>query len=97
MLLKKLEYILCFAAGLIITVVNLVVGRDLTTVLFHLLIVFVAFYIFGVIVRVILQKKVFYTAPQVEFAIENEQVVDNEVSDFASQTEHDLEMSDDFD
>jgi len=91
--LKKLEYILCFAAGLIVTVVNLVVGRDLAVVLFHLLIVLLAFYIFGVIVRVILQKKVFLDVnpEDVNFALEQGEDLpedgDDEVSEMAMETD----------
>lgn len=93
MFLKKLEYILCFAAGLIVTVVNLVVGRDLAVVLFHLLIVLLAFYIFGVIVRVILQKKVFLDVnpEDVNFALEQGEDLpedgDDEVSEMAMETD----------
>ncbi|MCL2235546.1 MAG: hypothetical protein FWB98_03770 [Defluviitaleaceae bacterium] len=53
---EKLEIILCLVAGLSVTVVNIVLGRELTNVLFDLLISMVAFYIIGLIVKAVLRK-----------------------------------------
>ena len=53
---EKLEIILCLVAGLSVTIVNIVLGRELTNVLFDLLISMVAFYIIGLIVKAVLRK-----------------------------------------
>ncbi|MCL2854257.1 MAG: hypothetical protein FWE21_01400 [Defluviitaleaceae bacterium] len=55
-MLEKLEIILCLLAGLAVTVVNVVIGRDLPDVLLHLLVSMVAFYILGLIVKMVLRK-----------------------------------------
>ncbi|MCL2619549.1 MAG: hypothetical protein FWD97_01270 [Defluviitaleaceae bacterium] len=55
-MLEKLEIIICLVAGLAVTVINIILGRDLTEVLLHLIISMAVFYILGLVVKKLLRK-----------------------------------------
>jgi hypothetical protein len=59
MILDKLEYIVALLAGLGVAIGGFAVGQDLPTVLLHLFIALVVFYIIGLIIRIYLRAKVF--------------------------------------
>ncbi|MDR2167783.1 MAG: hypothetical protein LBE35_08060 [Clostridiales bacterium] len=59
MVLDKLEYIVSLLAGLGVAIGGFAAGQELPTVLLHLFIALIVFYIIGLIIRIYLRAKVF--------------------------------------
>ena len=77
MFLRKLEFVLSAAAGLVVVVVGLFRGAELTWVLWQLLISLAVFYILGAILRIYLQSRVFPVIIEdedIEMSFDNEEL-----------------------
>ena len=83
-MLDKLEYIVSLLAGLAIAITGFAVGFELTTVLLHLFIAMVVFYLIGLVVRIYLRAKVF------PYPVEEDEEIYEEEEDYEELLDEEL-------